>query len=247
MAHQIQGWRWNGRRYVSAKSIPLSDRGFRYGMSVFESIRVWNGAVEFWDQHVQQLHTTCAMRNIAVDEKAIADAIKVFQRAGVNGFARIYVMIEPREPEREESWELCFHDESLPLPFPGLKTGNYWLHCEALAQAKARRFDEALLFNDHAELISACCANIFLVQEDRILTPSRGSGCRPGVVREWVIKRRKVEERRLRREDVLKADEIFLTNSWLGIMPIATLEGRPLGPRSIGPKLVGEMERWRSV
>ena len=78
-----------------------------------------------------------------------------------------------------------------------------------------------------------------------ILTPSRGCGCRLGVVREWVIKRRKVEERRIRREDVVNADEIFLTNSWLGVMPIATLEGRPLGPRSIGPKLVGEMNRLR--
>jgi branched-subunit amino acid aminotransferase/4-amino-4-deoxychorismate lyase len=36
------------------------------------------------------------------------------------------------------------------------------------------------------------------------------------------------------------ADEIFLTNSWLGIMPVATLEGRPLGPRSTGPKLAAE-------
>ena len=61
------------------------------------------------------------------------------------------------------------------------------------------------------------------------------------MIREWVIARRKVEERRLRREDVIAADEIFLTNSWLGVMPVATLEGRPLGPRSIGPKLAAEL------
>ena len=66
-----------------------------------------------------------------------------------------------------------------------------------------------------------------------------------GVMREWVIKRRKVEERRLRREDIVNADEIFLTNSWLGVMPIATLEGRPLGPRRIGPKLAAEIEQRR--
>ena len=49
----------------------------------------------------------------------------------------------------------------------------------------------------------------------------------------------KVTERRLRREDVTMADEIFITNSWLGIMPIATLEGRPLGPRRVGARLAG--------
>jgi branched-subunit amino acid aminotransferase/4-amino-4-deoxychorismate lyase len=66
------------------------------------------------------------------------------------------------------------------------------------------------------------------------------------VIREWVIGRRKVEERRLFREDVLRADEIFLTNSWIGVMPVATLEGRPLGPRSIGPRLAAELANRRS-
>lgn len=66
-------------------------------------------------------------------------------------------------------------------------------------------------------------------------------------MRDWVIKRRKVEERRLRREDVVNADEIFLTNSWIGVMPVATLEGRPLGPRSTSSKLAGEMSRMREA
>ena len=65
---------------------------------------------------------------------------------------------------------------------------------------------------------------------------------RLGVAREWVCKRRKVEERRLRREDLLAADEVFITNSWLGVMPIATIEGRPLGQRRVGPKLSAEWE-----
>ena len=81
------------------------------------------------------------------------------------------------------------------------------------------------------------------MQDDRLSTPARSCGCRTGVIREWVITRRKVEERRLQREDVLNADEIFLTNSWIGVMPVATLEGRPLGPRSVGPKLAAEFCR----
>jgi branched-subunit amino acid aminotransferase/4-amino-4-deoxychorismate lyase len=239
----------------------MTDRGFRYGMSLFESMRVSEGKVQFWEQHQQRLLTACIERDFIVDEAAIAQAEQVFLAAEMAGFARIYVtagdggptapmtspriflLLEDREPEREESWEIGFCDETYQPLFSGLKTGNYWFHCEALAQAKARKFDEALIFNDHAELVSACCANVFLVRDDRVLTPSRGSGCRLGVVREWVIKRRKVEERRLRREDVVNADEIFLTNSWLGVMPVATLEGRPLGPRSIGSRLAGEFGR----
>jgi branched-subunit amino acid aminotransferase/4-amino-4-deoxychorismate lyase len=136
-------------------------------------------------------------------------------------------------------------EDSYRPMFGGLKTANYWFNAATLAQAHKHRFDEALLFNDFAELVSACCANVFVVRDDRISTPPRSSGARQGVIREWVIARRKVEERRLRREDVVNADEIFLTNSWLGVMPVATVEGRPLGHRTIGPKLAAELENRR--
>jgi branched-subunit amino acid aminotransferase/4-amino-4-deoxychorismate lyase len=129
--------------------------------------------------------------------------------------------------------------------FGGLKTANYWFNADALAQARKKGFDETLLFNDHAELVSATMANVFLVMGDDLHTPRRSSGARAGVIREWVIKRRKVQERRLRREDVLAADEIFLTNSWIGVHPVATLEGRPLGPRNVGSRLAAELERRR--
>ena len=254
------GWLWNGQEFVEATSIPLTDRGFRYGMALFESLAVQDGVVEFWGEHRRRLITACIERDFPVEEAALDRAKDVLAGAGVNGFARVYVtagaggpaapfaprvfaMIEGREREAGESWDLCFGEEPWAPVFAGLKTANYWRNCDALAQAKAKRFDEAMLFNDHAELVSVCCGNVFLVHDDKFSTPSRGSGCRLGVAREWVCKRRKVEERRLRREDVLTADEVFITNSWLGVMPISTIEGRPLGPRRAGPKLAAEWER----
>jgi branched-subunit amino acid aminotransferase/4-amino-4-deoxychorismate lyase len=260
----VKSWLWNGREFEAAPAVPLTDRGFRYGMSLFESMRVWNGRIDFWPQHQQRLLTACAGCDFPLHESALTAAGPVFESAEVNGFARIYVtggdggpvtpvtaprvflLLESREAEREESWTLCFHEDHCRPLFGGLKTANYWFNTAALTRARARGFDEAVLMNDLAEVVSTCCANVFVVHGDRILTPARGSGCRMGVVREWVIQRRKVEERRLRHEDVVNADEIFLTNSWIGVMPIATLEGRPLGPRSIGPKLAAEMAQVRS-
>jgi branched-subunit amino acid aminotransferase/4-amino-4-deoxychorismate lyase len=260
----MKSWCWNQTRFEEGATLPLTDRGFRYGMSLFESMRVSNGSVEFWAGHRQRIHAACLERDFAVAETVLDEAAVVLATAGMDGFARIYVtagdgspttpvqaprvfvLLEHREPEREESWDICFSDDFFHPLFPGLKTANYWFHCDALARARQGKFDEALLFNDHAELVSACCANVFLVRDGRILTPPRGSGCRQGVVREWVIKRRKVEERRLRREDVVNADEIFLTNSWLGVMPVSTLEGRPLGPRVVSSKLAGEMAARRA-
>jgi len=261
----VKAWRWNGAAYEPCDSLPLTDRGFRYGMSVFESLRVTDGAAEFFEKHLSRLVQGCAEREIEVEEAALAATEPLLAGKGMNGFARIYVtagdgapsapagqprvivFIEPRTPpDSEDAWEIGLHDESYQAPFGGLKTANYWFNCAALAHARHRGFDEALLFNDRAELVSACMANVFILRDDRLCTPPRSSGARTGVIREWVIGRRKTEERRLRREDVVHADEIFLTNSWIGVMPVATLEGRPLGPRSVGPTLAAELENRRA-
>jgi len=234
-------------------------------MSVFESIRVTRGIPEFFDGHFSRLVQACAEREFAVDEKALKTASKLFLKKQYNGFARIYVTAgdgaptavarEPRiyafiedrtPPDPEDAIEISIHDETHQPLFGGLKTGNYWFNAEALAHARRRRFDEALIFNDRAELMCACMANVFLVIGNEIHTPGRAAGARAGVIRDWVIKRGGVRERRLRREDVLAADEIFLTNSWIGVQCVATVEGRPLGPRSVGPRLASALERRRA-
>ena len=261
-AFPMTAWLWNGERFEPGDSVPLSDRGFRYGMSVFESLRVTAGEAEFFEKHTTRLIQACAERGIALDETMLPRVAELF--TSQSGFARIYitagdgapaaageaprvfVFLEDRTPPAPDAaWEIAFHDESYYAPFGGLKTGNYWFNCDALAGARRRGFDEALLFNDRAELVSASMANVFLVHDQRLSTPPRSSGARAGVIREWVIGRRKVEERRLRREDVVLADEIFLTNSWIGVLPVATLEGRPLGPRRVGPKLAAELANRR--
>ncbi len=261
----MKAWRWDGALFAPCDSLPLTDRGFRYGMAVFESLRVAGGEAEFFAKHFARLVQACAEREFTLDESALRAAPALFESAACDGFARLYVtagdgpptapatqprvfvFIEDRAaPNADDAWALTLHDETCHPLFGGLKTANYWFNADALAQAKRRGFDEALLFNDRAELVSACCANVFLRHGDRLATPARASGARAGVIREWVSARRKVEERRLRREDVTSADEIVLTNSWLGIQPVATLEGRPLGPRSTAPKLAAEFAARRA-
>ncbi len=260
----MTAWRWTGAAFEPCASLPLTDRGFRYGMAVFESLRIARGEAEFFEQHLARLVQACAEREFAADETALRAAPTLFHSAARDGFARLYVtagdgpltapaphprifiFVEDRAaPNPDDAWELTLHDETHHPLFGGLKTANYWFQADVLAHAQRRGFDEALLFNDRAELISACCANVFLLHGDRLSTPARSSGARAGVIREWVIARRKVEERRLRREHVTTADEIFLTNSWLGVQPVATLEGRALGPRTTGPKLAAELAARR--
>lgn len=257
-------WFWNGSAFVRRKHIPVSDRGFRYGMSVFETIKVWDGKPQFLDRHLSRLRSACAERDFPWNESALEavesllskkkhkGVARIYATAGDGGPAspvgesRLYVIFEEREEEKETSYEVIIHDDYYQPPFRGLKTANYWFNADALAYARSRKADEALLFNDLGELVSACMANVFLVRDDQVFTPSRASGCRGGVIRDWVIRRRNTIEKRLRREDILKADEIFITNSWLGVMPVSTVEGRPVGPSMLGRKLAGELEARQS-
>src|SRR4051812_48230326 len=95
----MKAWRWNGAAYEPCDSLPLTDRGFRYGMSVFESLRVTADAAEFFDRHLSRLVQACAEREIPVEESALAAAEallcdaagELLREKGESGFARLYV------------------------------------------------------------------------------------------------------------------------------------------------------------
>ena len=87
----MKSWRWNGKKFVDSKSVPLTDRGFRYGMSLLESFKVINGQPEFFEKHLMRLLSACAELEIEVSEAAVRRAESIFAGSGLDGFARIYV------------------------------------------------------------------------------------------------------------------------------------------------------------
>src|SRR3954471_21935449 len=87
----MNSWRWNGLAFEPCDAVPVTDRGFRYGMSVFESLRVFDAEPQHFEAHLVRLRTACAARKFACDEMALAAAGDVLRYAGLDGFARIYV------------------------------------------------------------------------------------------------------------------------------------------------------------
>ena len=242
---------WNSASFVPCNGIPVSDRGFRYGMALFESLAVRNGRVEFFAEHMARLENACSQLGWPVDRVALACAseqlVRMHAATGVPLFARIYVTAGeggPLDPVTATQVILFAEQRSAPSPEPcrasihsepflpllgGLKTANYWANIAALQAAHAAGCDEALLFNPRGELISACMANVFLELEGQLVTPPVTSGARAGVVREWVMGRRAVVECSLTRADLANITGYFLTSSWAGIKPVVNLDGRPLG------------------
>jgi 4-amino-4-deoxychorismate lyase len=105
------------------------------------------------------------------------------------------------------------------------KTISYLTHAQA---RKVAATPEVVLLNEHRHIASAAGSNIFWRRGERFYTPAHEAGCRCGVVRGFVLKRLDVEEGHFSCEDLLDADEIFLTNSMRGIVSVRAVEGRAL-------------------
>jgi 4-amino-4-deoxychorismate lyase len=257
----MQSWSWRPPAFVPCEVIPVSDRGFRYGMAVFESVRVSKGRALFADAHAARLETACKHRGFHFDRQMYAEAMQNLQKQGHDGFARLYVtagdgsvadpalscrvflMLENRSRPHVDAYDVALPLDSHQAIFGGLKTANYWPNIDALQRAVAQGKQEAILFNEHGELFSACMGNVFVISNGEVKTPNLACGARDGVIREWVSQQVPVRETSIFLADVRAADELFITNSWIGVMPVASLDSRKLPSRAIGTKLQDALER----
>jgi len=143
-------------------------------------------------------------------------------------------------------------------PFESHKTLDYWSRLAALQAAAARGASEALWFSVSNHLVGGCVSNAVAVKDGVFTTPlARGeepegglpSPVLPGIVREEVLGWAAAEGRLVKREmmgieDLLSADEIFLTNSSWGILPVTSLERETIGAGGPGPVATALREWW---
>ena len=124
-------------------------------------------------------------------------------------------------------------------PLSHLKTVNYLNQFLARREAKEKGADEAILLNERGFLCEGSTNNVFLVSKGNLVTPNEESGCLPGITRQTVIELAselgiRVTEREVRLEELLNADEAFLTSSLIELMPLTEVNSEPIdrGKRS---------------
>lgn len=130
-------------------------------------------------------------------------------------------------------------------PMGGHKTINYWLRLSVLNAAGKAGFDEALWFTTGGRIVGASIGNAFVVEGDSVVTPPIRSELEahpvlPGITRAALIELAAragvaVQERHLSLAEVLAAEEIFLTNTTWGVLPVSQIEGQAIGSGVAGP------------
>lgn len=124
-------------------------------------------------------------------------------------------------------------------PVSTIKSLNFLQFILARLYAKEDGYDEAILLNTKGNVAEAATSNIFLVKRESLVTPSIDSGILPGVTRRVIIEIAKklkvgVRERTVSPRELKSADEIFLTNSLVEVMPVMGVNGRKVRDGKVG-------------
>lgn len=106
--------------------------------------------------------------------------------------------------------------------FSNLKTNNYLLYALAAQYAKAEKLNECLVLNQHGRVCDATIANVFFSKDGIIHTPNLKEGCINGVMRRYLLEQLRVASYEVKEgayspDEIVTADEIFLTNAMYGI------------------------------
>ena len=107
-----------------------------------------------------------------------------------------------------------------------LKTTNKIIHVTGSIFAQDNGYDNCLLINNNKSVVEALQGNLFLVKGSHIKTPPLSDGCLKGIIRKQLIeiigltKEYTIEETSISPFELQKADELFITNTIIGIRSI---------------------------
>jgi len=130
-------------------------------------------------------------------------------------------------------------------PLSRLKSTCYMENILARTAARAVGCDESIFLNEQGYLAEGSTTNVFLVSHGELITPCFESGVLPGITRDAVLEiarasHLKATERWVELNELVEAQEAFLTNSILELMPLVSVEGRTIGSGKPG-KLTGDL------
>lgn len=128
-------------------------------------------------------------------------------------------------------------------PIPHFKSLNFLNNILAREEAHQKGADEGIMLNNQGLVAEGTMSNIFMIKRETIATPSLETGLLPGITRAVAMELAQdighpVQERKIFLSELLEAEECFLTNSLMEIMPVSSV-----GEIKIGKDIPGRLTR----
>ena len=118
--------------------------------------------------------------------------------------------------------------------YSAIKSNNYLGYAMAALWTKEQHLNDAILLNPYNRVADATIANVFIIKDGIVKTPGLSEGGINGIMRRYLLNQLPeiavpVEESMLTMDDLLEADELFLTNSIYGIRWVKQLRDKMYG------------------
>lgn len=237
------------------------DRGLAYGDGLFETCRVYAGAIPLWPLHRERLQSGCARLKLPLDWSALdsqrAEVLaRAKQRGNDSGVLKLMVTrgsggrgyAPPPKPTPMLCWifypgnQAVWHErsqEGAAVRFcnqrlsenPTLAGLKHLSRLDyVLARAEwADEFAEGLLLDARDRVIEGTVSNVFVVEDDRLITPALERSGVAGVMRRLILEQLAttaglgISVEPITRAQLLSADEVLVCNSVFGIWPVVSL------------------------
>ena len=255
----------NGKYLTSDKAkISVLDIGLIRGYGIFDFLVTYHNRPFLINEHINRLYNSAKMidLNIGVNKaemkKIILKLIKINThlkektlRIIITGGVGINSLIASKKSsiivivQKKHNYPKDFYKNGVKIitynyvrPMSLAKTTNYAEAVMALKIAHAKKAVEALYVNKDNNFISeATTSNIFLIKNKKLFTPK--DNLLMGITRDLIINLQKninpVYEKNIKINELLSADEVFMTASNKEVMPVVKIDDKKIGIGEVGP------------
>jgi len=244
----------NGKIVPANEPVLLaSNRGYRYGDGLFETLKVVQEQISLASFHFERLFSCLSLLQFDVPklftaEKLLQEIVQLCQRNNCATLARVRLSVfrgngglydaDKTMQYLIECWPLQqqankLNENGLVIgicpdarkncdKFSSLKSANFLPYSIAALYAKENKYNDCLVLNSKGTIADSTIANVFIIKEEVITTPALTEGCVSGVMRRHLIAGLKgggysIRESAVSIDDLLSADEVFLSNAIQGI------------------------------
>ncbi len=229
-------------RAVSGKVFRLSDHLHRLNTSA-EALSIFNS---YSDEQLEKAIDQLLLANELTEARLRLSISNGPIGAGGTAVTNLLITAAAFAPYPDEYYDkgvrviLSDPRQNSQDPFCGHKTTCYGPRLTALKTAHEKLAAEALWFTTENYLAEGSISNVFLVKDKTLYTPPVNTPVLPGVARKTVIEiAEELEidcyENPLRVDDLLGADEVFLTNVIMEILPVVAVEAHTVAEGKPGP------------
>lgn len=247
-----------------------ADRGLAYGDGVFETIVFDGRQLVFWSYHLARLAKGLARLGIgAVDELALFEEcsrvagqapciVKIIatRGSGKRGYGgalniaprRIVGAFElPRIPDGPAQLRICNHRWPYNPTMAGIKHLNRLDQVIARSEWSSQEWFDGLMLDGAGRVISGTSTNVFALLDGALLTPRLDQCGVHGTLRSVIMEHSSrwgfpVREATLWLDSLRHADEVFLTNAVVGVLPVSRLEKWALATGPVAGMIAEELK-----